>query len=374
VLTDFARKLRAAGVAVDTSRVITGARALAEFKPIGPAEIYWATRLTFCSCLSDVQAFDAAFLDWFGARPAVTDSPAARLAVTETPTAGDSGEQAARPGDADQASIPGREESLTGRDLATLSPAERAEISALVTLLAPGCKPRRSIRSQAGGSRRVDSSRTLRMMLRNGGEPGDLRYRRPAHKPGRLVLLVDVSESMADYGDALLRFAAAAVRAGPGTEVFSLGTRLTRITGELAVSDPEEAINAVGQAESDWGGGTLLGTTLRAFLRAWGGRAAVRSAVIVLFSDGWSGDDARLVSEQAGRLSRLARFLVWADPAAGAEGYVPRAPALVHSLPTIDALVPAGSFEALRALAESLPRAERGAVCWHPSEHPRVRA
>src|SRR5580700_11449188 len=66
-LTSFARMLREAGVAVDTSRVIAAALALAEFQPLGPAEIYWATRLTFCSGRPDLELFDAAFRGWLGA-------------------------------------------------------------------------------------------------------------------------------------------------------------------------------------------------------------------------------------------------------------------------------------------------------------------
>jgi hypothetical protein len=255
------------------------------------------------------------------------------------------------------------------RDLADLSAAERAEVRALIALLVPGCKPRRTLRHQPGGRRQIDRDRTLRMMLRNGGEPAHLAYRRPRFKPARLVLLLDVSESMADYSDSLLRFAHAAVRAWPTTtEVFTLATRLTRVTAELRASDPEVAINEVGRRESDWRGGTLLATTLQAFLREWGGRRAVTSAVVVLFSDGWTGD-AKQMPEQVDRLSRLARFLIWADPAFDRTSYQPSASALVHSLPAIDALVPGGSFAALRALAESLPRAQRGGIGWHPSEY-----
>jgi uncharacterized protein len=369
-LTGFARTLREAGVAVDTSRVITAARALAELQPLGPSEIYWATRLTFCSRRSDLEPFDAAFQGWLGTEPAAQDRYDRDVTVeSATNVAADDGTPAG-PADAAGALLPGRHEQLIRRDLAELSPAERAEVNALIALLAPGPGPRRSIRYEVGGRRKIDRGRVLRAMLHNSGELSFLPHRRPVYRPRRLVLLLDVSGSMADYSDALLRFAHAAVRARPATtEVFTLATRLTRVTGELLVNDPEVAINELGQRPSDWRGGTLLAATLRALLRAWGGRNAVRSAVVVLFSDGWSGDGADHVAEQVARLSRIAGFFVWADPDAGVAGYQASAPGLVRSRPAVDALVPAGSFAALRALAESLPDAERGAIGWHPLEY-----
>lgn len=369
-LTGFARTLRAAGVDVDTSRVIAGARALAEFQPLGPAEIYWAIRLTFCSRVSDLEPFEAAFRGWFGSEPPTRDGCDGEFTIVPATAAAAGDETLAGTADAVGAFVAGRQEYLRRRDLAELSPAERAEVNSLIALLAPGPKPRRSIRHEAGGYRQLDQGRTLRTMLRNSGELAYLEHRRPVRRPGRLVLLLDVSGSMAGYSDALLRFAHAAIQAGPATtEVFTLATRLTRVTGELRAGDPEVAINKVRQVRSDWHSGTLLAATLRAFVREWGGRSAVRSAVVVLFSDGWSGDGPDRVAEQAARLSRLAGFLIWADPDAAVPGYQPSAPGLVHSLPVIDALVPGGSFEALQILAESLPRAERGAIGWHPLEY-----
>jgi uncharacterized protein len=369
-LTSLARTLREAGVAVDTSRVIAAALALAEFQPLGPTEIYWATRLTFCSGRSDIELFDAAFRGWLGAELPPPDRY--DRAVTVGSAAQDVADDgtATGPADADGALVPGRQEQLTRRDLAELGLAERAEVNTLIALLAPGARSRRSIRYEAGGHRKIDRAEAMRAMLRNGGELAFLKHRRPVGRPRRLVLLLDVSGSMADYSDALLRFAHAAVRAGPATtEVFTLATRLSRVTGDLLDADPEVAINKLGRRPSDWRSGTLLAATLHALLREWGGRSALRSAVVVLFSDGWSGDGANQVAERAARLSRVAGFFIWADPDAGVPGYQPSSPGLVRSRPAIDALVPAGSFEALRALAQSLPHAERGAIGWHPLEY-----
>ena len=66
-------------------------------------------------------------------------------------------------------------------------------------------------------------------------------------RPRKVVLLIDVSGSMEPYADALLRFAHVVVRRAPAAiEVFTLGTRLTRVTRELRLRDPEHALAAAG--------------------------------------------------------------------------------------------------------------------------------
>ena len=52
---------------------------------------------------------------------------------------------------------------------------------------------------------------------------------------------------MSSYADALLRFAHAASHRmrGPVTEVFTVGTRLTRVTREMAHRDAEVALRAI---------------------------------------------------------------------------------------------------------------------------------
>ena len=119
------------------------------------------------------------------------------------------------------------------------------------------------------------------------------------------MLLLDVSGSMSPYADVLLRFAHAAVRVAPAsTEVFTVGTRLTRITRQLRLRDPEQALRAAGTAVPDWSGGTRLGESLQAFLDLWGQRGTARRAVVVLASDGWERGDADLLGEQMAPAAR----------------------------------------------------------------------
>src|SRR5207244_72516 len=126
----------------------------------------------------------------------------------------------------------------------------------------------------------IDPRRSLAALRGSFGEPALLAHRRRRVRPRRLVLLVDVSGSMAPYADALLRFAHAAARCRPAsTEVFTVGTRLTRVTRALRQRDPGAALAAAGRAIPDWSGGTRLGETLAAFVRRYAHPGLARRAV-----------------------------------------------------------------------------------------------
>ncbi|WP_345025433.1 vWA domain-containing protein, partial [Actinomadura keratinilytica] len=210
----------------------------------------------------------------------------------------------------------------------------------------------RSRRFAHAAAGRLDPARTVREALRRGGEVSLLRHRAHRTRRRRVVLLVDVSGSMSPYADALLRFAHAAARSGGRTvEVFSVGTRLTRLTRELRHRDPDTAMAAVSAAIPDWSGGTRLGAELKEFLDRFGQRGMARGAVVVIASDGWERGDATLLGEQMRRLARLAHRVVWANPHKARPGYRPLTAGMAAALPHIDDFTSGHSLGALQELA-----------------------
>jgi uncharacterized protein len=146
-------------------------------------------------------------------------------------------------------------------------------------------------------------------------------------------------------------------RAPASTEVFTLGTRLTRVTRELRLRDPEHALSAAGHAIPDWSGGTRLGEVLAAFVDRWGRRGAARRAVVVVFSDGWERGDTALLGTQLARLRRLTHRLVWVNPHVGKAGYAPVQGGIVAALPYLDDLLAGHSLATLEELLEVVARA-----------------
>lgn len=372
VAVGFVRTLRAAGADIAPEQVRGFLDALDVLGPALRRDVYWAGRLTLCGDRDDLDRYDRVFSAYFGVRPHGVDGrrplplrPRPRLSVGIEPLGeGEPSPAADRP----LAALAGLAEVLRHRDIAAMTAAERAQLRCLLAAFALGGETRRTARRRPSRHARgeVDVRRTMRDLLRHGGEPVRLLRRSRVRTPRRVVLLVDVSGSMAPYADALLRFAHAAGTAGTArrshaagvsdgssarTEVFTLGTRLTRVTGCLTYRQPGFAMAALSRAVPDWSGGTRLGETLQAFLRGWGRRGMARGAVVVLLSDGWERGDPAVLATQMQRLHRLAHRIVWANPRKGQPGYAPLAAGMAAALPSVDVFVEGHSLAALEHLA-----------------------
>ena len=355
-LVGLARTLRAAGVAATPDRVHAAVEALSLLDASCRADVYWAGRLTLCGTVEEGRRYDIVFDAYFGDRPG-TLVRRQRVLVPKLQLVSDEGSGGTEDGGPEEATgsasaAASSQEQLRHRDVSSLSATERAELHRLLALMRLPGEVRRTRRHGRSARGQVDPRRTLRAWMRAGGEPADLRHRRPRDRPRRVVLLVDVSGSMERYAGALLRFShAAARRGGQPTEVFALGTRLTRLTRELARRDPDAAMAAVAEAMPDAGGGTRLGLLLKEFLDRWGQRGTARGAVVVILSDGWERGDVTLLGEQVQRLQRLAHRVVWANPRKAAPGFAPLAAGMAAALPHVDDFVEGHSLAALEQLA-----------------------
>jgi uncharacterized protein with von Willebrand factor type A (vWA) domain len=355
-MTGFARTLRAAGVGADHQRTQGLLRALRHLDAADREQVYWAGRLTLCAGPDDLPRYDRCFTAYFGGERARSFRGAPPVVTVTRHTVAPDGAQGGEAGDGHAVpATASRVEVLRGRDVARMTAAELAEIHRLMAVLRVPRERRRSRRFASAHRGRVDVGRTVKETLRRGGEPARLRRKAHRTRPRRVVLLADVSGSMAPYADTLLRFAHALVRSEPrATDVYTVGTRLTRITAELRHRDSGAAMREVSRAIPDWSGGTRLGEELKEFLDQGSG---ARGAVVVIASDGWERGDPELLGRQMARLSRLARRVVWVNPHKGREGYRPLTGGMRAALPHVDAFVAGHSLAAFQELAERLSHA-----------------
>ncbi len=317
----FTRVLRAAGLRCGPDRVQAFLRAT---EHVG---LYWAGRLTLCADPDDLPRYDAAYRAYFGGTP-----PRPRTTADLGPfTVG-----------------------VAASDVEVLKHKDISEFDAapLIARLKPLPPRRRSRRLEKARRGRIDLARTVRAMIETGGEITRPRHRRRGTRARRLVLLIDVSGSMAAYSDALLRFAHVVARHLP-VEVHTVGTRLTRVTRQLRERDQERALRAAGRAIPDHEGGTRLGDTLRRFNQRW----RQRGAVVVLFSDGWERGDPALLATELARLRRTSHKVIWANPHAGKPGYLPVQRGVVAALPHVDTMIAGHSVHALEQLLEEVRHA-----------------
>ena len=356
LLLGFARALRASGVPVTMDR---GQSFLAAVAVVGLDDrraTYWAGRATLCSGPDDLDRYDQVFSAWFlgdetpsGRKPSEPRPPRAQASLDEA-----GGEGTSEVDDDPLRAQASDAEVLRHRDIGEMSANERARLALMFDLLRPRSPRRRAHRRSPWHRGEVDADRTLRRTLQRMGEPAEIAWRRRTTRPRRVVLLVDVSGSMSPYADAQLRLAHRFVVSGtPGlTEVFTIGTRLTRVTRAMRVRDADQAIIAAGRTVPDWSGGTRLGETLQSFLDRWGQRGLARGAVVVVFSDGWERGDTGLLREQMRRLHGLAHRVVWVNPHVGKAGYQPVQQGIVAALDHVDHFVAGHSLATFAELIE----------------------
>jgi len=359
VVVAFAASLRRAGVEVPLGATIVYAEALGAVGLADRAGVYWAGRATLVRRPEDREIYDRVFREFFDGLP--TRRPAAATEQVTLAVDSDQDEEETGAG-LERAEPAGRElalrysalEVLRHEDFARYGEAEWAEARRVIAALRARSerRPTRRLRPAPRGSS-LDLPRTVRAALASDGEAVRRAWRSESDRPRRLVFLVDVSGSMEPYARAFLRFAHAAAVSRPvgSVEVFAVGTRVTRLTRQLASRDPDAALAEAGRLVEDWYGGTRLGAGLHAFNERWGSRGAARGAVVVICSDGWDrGDPDELAAEMA-RLGRLAHRVVWVNPLRASPGYEPLARGMAAALPYVDDFVDGHSIASLEELA-----------------------
>ncbi|NUR13164.1 MAG: VWA domain-containing protein, partial [Bradyrhizobium sp.] len=202
----------------------------------------------------------------------------------------------------------------------------------------------------------ADLRRTLRDSVRSDGEILRLGHMKRRQRPRKMLLLIDVSGSMKSRTEDNMKLAHALVQAAPNVEVFTFGTRLTRVTRPLRLKRREQAMNAAAHLVSDWDGGTRIGDALQAFLAVprFGGYA--RGAAVVVVSDGLERGETDALRDAVAKLSRRAWRLSWLTPLATSPGFRPQTEALIAIERFVDDLMDGGSSASIVAHILALGR------------------
>ena len=361
----FARILRGAGIDVPLDSVIVFVGALSKIGLENRDDVYWAAFATLIRRHEDTTIFDRAFAVFWDQLIAVdmasyeqqTES-VTLLIDSEQEDNDDSNADALEEDENTIALRFSNVETLREKDFAAYTDTELREAEQFMSSLKLAGPPKRSLRLQKTNRKgsRHDIRRTMRAVLQNDGEPIERYWREPSTKLRRLVVLLDISGSMEPYARALLRFMHAAVVGRQRVEAFTLGTRLTRITRELANRNPDRALARTSAQVSDWSGGTRLGECLQNFNDNWGVGSLARGSIFVILSDGWDRGEPQVLAEQMLRLQRVAYRVIWVNPLKVSPGYAPLARGMAAAMPYIDDFVEGHSLEALRELTAVIAR------------------
>jgi uncharacterized protein len=381
----FGRLLRSAGFPMSAGREMELLRAL-ELVDLGDrARVYQACRAMLVTKRDQLPIFDRAFALFFGRLwdrslfPPNPDDPQQLVELepsdelpseqmgegealldqgkvrTQVAPKDDEEREAEEGQDSAQAQTFSAIEILRQKDFDDYTSEELAAARELMRQLRLRTSTRRSRRMvRAPGGRHLDMRRIVRGMQKTAGEPVNLSYRERKLKRRQLVLLCDISGSMERYSRVLLQFLHAARQGLADVEVFVFGTRLTRVTRELAHRDVDTALDRMSQRVQDFAGGTRIGRSFYSFNRHWARRVLGHGAVVIVISDGWDRGDPRVLASEMERLQRSCFRLIWLNPLLGLPEYEPITLGMRTALEFVDDFLPAHNLASLERMAGRL--------------------
>ena len=368
-MVGFARSLRAAGLPIGIDQITRCTEALALIEPPSRRNAYLAARATLVYRQPDLAVFDREFARWLG-DPIAEPRPMPLAPRHEPRTSQHTAlaaymAQRANPSDPD-ADVPEQRKAASAAELlhhcdfAECTDDERRALARAMRELRLEIARRTSRRFQrAHAGDRLDLPRIVRDAAKHGGVPAQLARRRAKIKSRPLIVVADISGSMELYARLLLQFLHGLEHRHHPTEVFVFGTRLTRLTHELAVRDPDEALDRAARAIADYGGGTRIADSLHELNRRYARRLIKGGAVVLIASDGWETGDPAALAREVAKLHARAHRLIWLNPLLGREGYEPRVRGMAAALAHVDDFLPIHNLNALEQLARHLSKLPR---------------
>lgn len=376
----FARVLRAAGLPVGPGKVIDAAEAVRAVGIASREDFYWTLHAVFVNRRDQREVFDQAFHVFWRNPRLLERMMSIALPQTVVPPEEERRELSKRVADAfralseaegrreqerietefDAAMTWSEDEMLRHQDFEKMSTdeLERAKRAIARLRLPVERHPIRRFELHHAGNR-FDLRATLRRSLRGGGQDLEILTKRRRTRRPPLVILCDISGSMARYARMLLHFLHALTNDRDRVYTFLFGTRLTNVTRHLRYKDPDVALAKVGEAAEDWSGGTRIGVSLHEFNRFWSRRVLAQGAVVLLISDGLDREGAKGLAREIERLHKSCRRLVWLNPLLRYEGFEPRSTGIRAMLPHVDEFRPVHNLESLEQLAAALSHPAR---------------
>ncbi|MBV8391548.1 MAG: VWA domain-containing protein, partial [Alphaproteobacteria bacterium] len=178
--------------------------------------------------------------------------------------------------------------------------------------------------------------------------------RKPRRRPPPLVILCDISGSMARYTRMFLHFMHAITNDRDRVHCFTFGTRLNNVTRALRYRDVDIALAKASAQVEDWSGGTRIGQAIHEFNNKWSRRVLGQGAVVLLITDGLDREGAVGLTEEMERLHKSCARLIWLNPLLRYGGYEPKSQGNKAILPHVDEFRPVHNLESLAGLIAAL--------------------
>ena len=366
LLVEFGHALRSAGLPIGSDDVITFSAGVATLDITDVMNVYWAGRASLVRRRDYIPVYNVIFQQFFlNIDPSTASEQRKKFrassnagATLQIPNTEEGLPGELNPDEVKLGYVASTSEVYRHKAFADCTDDELRQVRRLMSRMRVTPPTRRTHRTtRARRSAQLDMRRMARDTMRSLGEPGMLSYKKRKDKLRPLVLILDVSGSMADYSRNLLQFAYSARRANAKVDVFCFGTRLTRITRSLDRRNPDDAMKLAGDAVLDWDGGTRIGDSLREFTREARRSRLGRGAIVVICSDGLDRGEPQALAESMEILGRVAHRIIWVNPHRGdAVAYVPASLGMIVADPFIDEVHSGHNLASLERLAVRLSK------------------
>lgn len=372
----FARTLRGAGMRIGPASTVDAVRAVEMAGITNRDDFYWILHTIFVTRREDHAVFDEAFrLFWRSRdlvekmiqmfspmmpdRKAPPEKKAGQARVSESMFSGqENKKEVDKPEiEIDALMSASGKEVLRKKDFAQMSVAELAQSRlAMSKLVLPIQQVRTRRFKSVNRIARIDPRRTLSASLRTGGDLVLPKFRKQKEIHPPIVVLADISGSMANYSRTFLHFLHALSSSRQKVHTFLFGTRLTNVTRQLRHKDPDQALADCTDRVEDWSGGTRIGTTFHEFNKKWSRRVLGQGAIVLLITDGLERDSDDLLEREMDRLHRSCRRLIWLNPLLRFDGFQAKAKGIRTMLPHVDEFRAVHSLDALSELCLALSK------------------
>lgn len=374
-IVHFARTLRTAGLRVGPGQVLRAIEAVEAAGLKKRDDFYWTLHSVFVNRRDQREIFDQAFhVYWRNPRllekmmemllPQISvpedeskkKEISRRLQDALSPGKGEAPQSDDEPPEVElEATFTVSDrEVLQHRDFEQMTQAEIDQALKAIARLRLPVPERRTRRYQAARrGPRVDFRASLRRALRPEGLI-ELRKRTPRMRPPPLVILCDISGSMARYTRMFLHFMHAITNDRDRVFCFTFGTRLNNVTRSLRYRDVDIALAKASQQVEDWSGGTRIGQALHEFNNKWSRRVLGQGAVVLLITDGLDREGAVGLAEEMERLHKSCSRLIWLNPLLRYGAYEPKSQGNKAMLPHVDEFRPVHNLESLAGLIAAL--------------------
>ena len=363
-LAGFPGFLRANGFAVGGGDAVQVLDTAQRVGVLDPQLLRWSLQALLCGRCDEWRRFDELFDAWF-LPPNQWKKAEIRAVDGGHLSGGDPnarGDQNGAVDDDDEARprhLASREETLSSADFRALTEREHAlDIEALMRRFARRLKRlqlRREARARHG--RRLDLQATIRRSVSSGGTPFHLVWKNHRRVRPRLVLLLDVSRSMALYSFFYLRLARAISSELADVHSFIFHTRVTGVSEALRDPDPWRAQERLHLIAQGWAGGTRIGESIAQFNREHAPRLVHSRTAVLILSDGYDTGEPQVLSDALAALRKRARRIVWLNPLCNRPGYAPISQGMVAAMPHLDLLAPGADLNSIAAVLPNIMEA-----------------